>query len=174
MAGGGYIISKKALEKFVTKLMHDKDSCKINNEGSEDKELGLCLQNSTLFVDERDELMQKRFFPAGVEEHLNKRDENNSYWYDQMLYYDSKYGGLQCCSDVPIGFHYITPNEMYLMEYLIYRMHPYGLDKNSTEQFPRKIKFKEIIKGSDVDSNATEYKKHEFYHNFDDGEKFRR
>jgi glycoprotein-N-acetylgalactosamine 3-beta-galactosyltransferase len=174
MAGGGYILSKKALEKFVTKLMHDEKSCQMHNEGSEDKELGLCLQNSTLFVDERDELMQKRFFPAGVEEHLNKREENNSYWYDQMLYYDSKYGGLQCCSDVPIGFHYVEPKEMFLMDYLIYRVHPYGFDKNLTETLQRKKSFEEILSASDIDSNATEYQKHEFYHNFEVFEKFKR
>lgn len=96
--------------------MHDKESCQLKDEGAEDRELGKCLQNSTLFVDERDELKQKRFFPAGVEEHLNK-NYNVSYWYDQMLYYDSKYEGVGCCSDVPIGFHYVEPKAMYLMNY---------------------------------------------------------
>lgn len=174
MAGGGYVLSKKALEKFATKLMHDKKSCKINDEGSEDAELGLCLQNATLFVDERDELMQKRFFPAGVEEHLNQKTENISYWYYEMLYYDSKFGGLQCCSDVPIGFHYIPPLEMYLIDFLIYRVHPFAIDKNSTETLPRKISFDEIVKASDVESNATRYRKHEFYHTFDESEKFKK
>lgn len=174
MAGGGYVLSKKALEKFVTKVMHNKDLCRLTNEGAEDRELGQCIQNTTLFVDERDELKQKRFFPAGVEEHMNKFNKNLSYWYDQMLYYDSKYGGLECCSDTPIGFHYVTPKEMYLLDYLIYQLNPFGYDKNSTEILPRKLSFEEIVKASDVDSNATEYRKHEFYHDFESVEKFKK
>lgn len=87
MAGGGYVL-KKALEKFTTKLMNNKNKCRMHNEGAEDIELEICLQNETLFVDERDELLQKRCFLVGVLEHLNKKNPNISYWYDLMLYYD--------------------------------------------------------------------------------------
>ena len=31
-------------------------------------------------------------------------------------------GGLDCCSNRSISFHYITPQEMYALEYLIYRI----------------------------------------------------
>lgn len=173
MAGGGYVLSKKALEKFVTKLMNNKKTCRDENDGAEDIELGLCLQNETLFVDERDELKQKRYFPAGVYEHLNQKDENISYWYDQMLYYDSKYGGLDCCSDTSICFHYVTPSEMYLLEYLIYNVHPFAMAKNLTEKLPRKFKIQEIIQSSDIESNATNFRKHSIGHNFEDSEIYR-
>jgi glycoprotein-N-acetylgalactosamine 3-beta-galactosyltransferase len=171
-AGGAYALSKKALEKFVTKLMHNKDACRMQNDGAEDLELGICLQNSTLFVDERDELKQKRFFPAGIYEHFNRKDENISYWYDQMLYYDSKYGGLDCCSDTSIGFHYVTPEEMYILDYLIYRVHPFAVAKNLTEVLPRKLTMQEVIESSDVPSNATDFVKHFVHHNFEESEKY--
>jgi glycoprotein-N-acetylgalactosamine 3-beta-galactosyltransferase len=171
-AGGSYILSKKILEKFVTKLMHNSEFCRSGDTGAEDLELGRCLENSTIYVDTRDELNQKRFFPVGVEEHLRPFYNESSYWYDQMIYYPARYGSLDCCSDVPIQFHYIPPVEMYLFEYLIYTVHPYGVSKNLTEQLPRKLTFDEILKRSDVPSTALEYIKHTPYHIFEPGEKY--
>jgi glycoprotein-N-acetylgalactosamine 3-beta-galactosyltransferase len=173
-AGGGYVLSKKALEKFVTKLMHDKDHCKIDNFGAEDLELGSCLKNFTLFADTRDELLQKRFFPVGVKEHLNELAENVTYWYDQMMYYDAKYGGLECCSDTFVNAHYAFPKDLYVMDYLIYNVHPFGLQKNLTEQQPRKFTFDELVQRSDAKSNASDFTSHTIYRQLDELEKFKR
>lgn len=35
--------------------------------------------------------------------------------------------GLGCCSDYSISFHYMSPSDMYLMDYLLYHLKPYGL-----------------------------------------------
>lgn len=174
MAGGGYVLSKKAVEKFVTKLMHNEEVCKLSEEGAEDLELGKCLENSTIFIDERDELKQKRFFPVGVNEHLNEQNENVSYWYDQMLYYDVKYGSLECCSDTFVNSHYITPRQQYMLNYLIYNVHPFGLQKNVSETLPPKLTFDEILKASDVASNASDFQSHAIFHDLESSEKFKR
>lgn len=155
--------------------MHNGSICRIDNYGAEDLELGKCLENHTIFTDERDELLQKRFFPVGIVEHFNELNPNNSYWYTESLYYDSKYGNIDCCSDTAVNFHYISPMEMYKLDYLIYNVHPFGLEKNLTESIPRKFSLNEIIKASDIRSNSTNFTPNNLtFHVIDDTEKYRR
>lgn len=172
MAGGGYILSKGTLTKFITKILPNATLCRVNEDGSEDFEMGACLRHNAIMADERDERKQKRFFPVGFEGNHLKQLKDPDYWYDQSQYYETTIGSLECCSDTPTVFHYVSPMEMHMISYLTRNVHPFGFDKNSSEVLPRKLKLDEILRASDVNSNSVNFRPHPNVHNIDPSEIF--
>lgn len=53
--------------------------------------------------------------------------------------------GLDCCSDNAISFHYVSPNQMYVLDYLIYHLRPYGIVAHS-QPLPIKLPNSDINK----------------------------
>jgi glycoprotein-N-acetylgalactosamine 3-beta-galactosyltransferase len=169
MAGGGYILSKKAVKKFVEKIIPNETLCDVVGD-AEDFELGRCLAHSAISVDCRDEFHEKRFFPAGVIEHM-KGPADPTYWFTRNQYYNVSYGSTKCCSNTSVAYHYIGVAEMYKLEKLIYESNPYGLDQ-SDEQLPRKFTLQEIISASDANSTSPYFRKHSDFHDLESSELF--
>ncbi|XP_037809511.1 glycoprotein-N-acetylgalactosamine 3-beta-galactosyltransferase 1 isoform X1 [Lucilia sericata] len=140
MSGGaGYVLSKEAVRRFVEQAIPNKKLCRADNDGAEDVEIGKCLEKVNVIAgDSRDHQARGRFFPFVPEHHLIPHHTDKKFWYWQYIYYKTD-EGLDCCSDYAISFHYVTPNQMYVYDYLIYHLRPYGLI-NAPEPLPEKLK----------------------------------
>ncbi|XP_047475295.1 glycoprotein-N-acetylgalactosamine 3-beta-galactosyltransferase 1-like isoform X2 [Penaeus chinensis] len=135
MSGGaGYVLSREALRKFVEEAIPNPKKCRQDAGGAEDVEIGKCMQNIGVRAgDSRDSLGRGRFFPFVPEHHLVPGHIGPQNWYWDWIYYPNKVG-LECCSDTAVSFHYVPPNKMYELEYLLYHLRPYGI--NHMDPFP--------------------------------------
>lgn len=122
--GSGYVLSKGALNALCQEFSSENPNkkCKEGLYGDEDKELGACLQDlGCRFVDTRDSKGRERFHPLPPEFHLVPGAITNSRW--RWVKQSSLYPvleGPECCSTQAISFHYIQPEMMHVLEYLIY------------------------------------------------------
>ncbi|XP_066260938.1 glycoprotein-N-acetylgalactosamine 3-beta-galactosyltransferase 1-like [Euwallacea similis] len=131
MSGGaGYVLSKEALRRFIQESLPDPHKCKKDNTGAEDVEMGRCLEAVGITAgDSRDRQGRSSFLPLYIDSFLIPGSLKKDFWFWSYIYYPFK-EGLECCSDNLISIHYVKPSNMYLLEYLIYHVKPFGLSYN--------------------------------------------
>lgn len=163
-------MSKKALSKLVENILpKNPPNCQIGWGEVDDLYTGACLDKQAIMVNEMDELNQKRFFPVGLDSHYGEK--HGDWWYTDYLWYNSSMGNLKCCSDTFAAMHYVGPRDLYVLEYYIYHVHPFGMDKNLTESMPRKYSIDEIIAASDKKGFGKHFTNHTPIHNIEESER---
>lgn len=170
MSGGGYILSKKALEKFVKRVLEGK--CEPGITGAEDKLVGKCLQEQVLFIDAHDVNYEKQIFPITFEENFIQNKSKIDGWYVDAQWSKFIYGNFSCCSEELVGMHYKQPKEMYLINYLLDHAYPFGFVGNYKTDLPKKFTFEEILKIANEESSSKFFEKHKIVHNFQENETF--
>lgn len=90
MSGGaGYVLSRESLRRFAEEAYSNGTICRQTPGGSEDLEMGLCLQNVNVVAgDSRDRLKRGRFFPSTPTGHIIPKERHHWYW--RYIYYDTK------------------------------------------------------------------------------------
>ncbi|CAG9856948.1 unnamed protein product [Phyllotreta striolata] len=143
MSGGaGYVLSKEALKRFIEIGLYNSTNCYKGYKGDEDVEMGKCMEAVKVKAgDSRDSLGRERFFPFVPEHHLIPGHVPKNFWFWRFVYYEHK-EGMECCSDNAVSFHYVSPNQMYVLEYLIYHLRPYGINFNV--DLPEGLKYSSI------------------------------
>merc|ERR1712106_811111 len=138
MSGGaGYVLSKEALRRFNEIALPNATICEQSDGGSEDVNMGNCLKGvGVVSTDSRDNFGRFRFLPFTPDNHIGQREWNSQgFWYWAYIKYPEN-TGMHCCSDLAISFHYVSPEMMVLLEYLIYHLRPYGLKTESIDDAP--------------------------------------
>ncbi|KAI9559032.1 hypothetical protein GHT06_015821 [Daphnia sinensis] len=136
--GAGYALSKEAARRFATIGYHNASLCRKDHGGSEDAEMGYCMEKLNVSaMDTRDSQGRGRFFPFGADSHYFPGPIHaGDYWYWDYIYYPptqaciSYDSGLIGEFNVTISFHYIDQRTMYMLDLFFYQIRPYGLVDN--------------------------------------------
>lgn len=153
--GSGYVMSRQTVRIFVEKILRNPDFyrqdesngnvCHIENDKeTEDWHISICLDYYDVYAgDSRDLVKRDRFFPFDPDSHLFGYP-SSGYWYWQRKYYFND-EGLDCCSNYSIAYHYIGPRHQYTLYYLVYKLQPFGVQRQFPPP-PKKKIFSDVIR----------------------------
>lgn len=117
----GIVLSYEALKRLV-QVFQDEDKCPERGHAlwklSEDMQLAVCLKYKAVFAENGEDAHGKGLF--------------NSKSIDSLITDSMKNNPTNvvegCCSDMAVTFNGMTPNQMQVMMFGVYRLRPYGHD----------------------------------------------
>ncbi|XP_014670184.1 PREDICTED: glycoprotein-N-acetylgalactosamine 3-beta-galactosyltransferase 1-like [Priapulus caudatus] len=133
MSGGaGYALSAGALGRFARE---GAAAClRADTPANEDVEMGRCMERlGVAAADSRDERARETFFPFAPEFHVASRraaSRHPEFWFWNNRTYYPLVEGAEGMSEAAVSFHYVKPNRMYLLDYLIYKLQVHGLSRD--------------------------------------------
>ena len=109
MSGGaGYVLSREAVTRFVKEALPNPYKCRMDAEGAEDLEMGLCLDHVGVYAgDSRDSMGREKFHPFIPEHHLIPGLIPHDNWYWSYNWYPQK---SVCMTGTSI---YVSPRRLY-------------------------------------------------------------
>lgn len=117
----GIVLSYEALKRLV-EVFEDEDKCPEQGRAlwklSEDKQLAVCLKYKGVFAENGEDSHGKSVFNSKSVDSLitdSMRDNPNNVVEG-------------CCSDMAVTFNGMSPNQMQVMMFGVYRLRPYGHD----------------------------------------------
>lgn len=126
-------MSRAALQRINENGFNNLNLCRTNSLHSpEDTSVSACLSNvGVKLIDTRDKFGRIRFHIERPEVFLTIKNHTNWWFHHQYPY--TYMQGFDCCSDMAISFHYITPLKMYLYDALLYKIWPWGIQYSWSE-----------------------------------------
>ena len=134
----GYVFSKETLRTFI-RALNNPDKC-IEKSELDDSNVGKCLSAFGVHPsDSRDSNGRETFHPFAPEYHIIPDAIKSTHWLHGSNKYPV-YSGLQCCSENSISFKGLGFNSLYILEYLVYHLKPYGFEHIPKHLLPSKKK----------------------------------
>lgn len=126
MSGGaGYVLSAEALRRLATGLFNE-SICRQGGLANEDIELGRCMEKLGVEAgNSRDQLQRETFFPFNPQFHVTSRKakaKHKDFWFWNDWTYYQLVEGTEGMSNKAVSFHYVKPSQMYLLDYLLYKV----------------------------------------------------
>ncbi|XP_042893104.1 glycoprotein-N-acetylgalactosamine 3-beta-galactosyltransferase 1-like [Penaeus japonicus] len=118
--GAGYVMSRESIRRFIEEALPNPKLCDTKKR-AEDVGLGNCLQRvGVKFGDTRDHLGQGRFWQHHPITIINSTRHFGKYQHYPIHEWPNS------SSDTVISFHKMATTDLYLMDYLIYKVRVFG------------------------------------------------
>ncbi|CAF4000414.1 unnamed protein product [Adineta steineri] len=116
--GASYALSRESLRRF-DEAHKDPNSTCLKDGGAEDIEIARCLRTKDVYPGQSlDKQNRELFHPLNYTAHFSG---NINTTFGEMTEHPLQ-SGDNCCGDQTISFHYVDPDQIYLMDFCLYKL----------------------------------------------------